>query len=93
MLYSGNVAHLHCSGSVPHSTVPSHLSQQQMLRSILKEILQFVLLNNLPPAHEPQHNELQQIKNCNPCANGHGIFVLLHYGDLMQTERLSNHFL
>lgn len=42
--------------------------------------------NNLPPAHEPQFNELQQIKNCNPCANGHGIFVSLHYGDLMQTE-------
>lgn len=32
--------------------------------------------NNLPPAHEPQLNELQQIKNCNPCANGHGIFCL-----------------
>lgn len=46
-------------------------------------------LNNLPPAREPQLNELQRIKNCNPCANGHGIFVLLHYGDLMQTEELS----
>lgn len=43
-------------------------------------------LNNLPPAHESQFNELQQIKNCNPCANGRGIFALLHYGDLMQTE-------
>lgn len=45
--------------------------------------------NNLLPEREPQLNELQQIKNCNPCANGHGIFVLLHYGDLMQTEELS----
>lgn len=31
-------------------------------------------LNNLLPAHEPEHNELQQIKNCNPCGNGHSIF-------------------
>lgn len=49
--------------------------------------------NNLPPAHELQRNELQHIKNCNPCANGHGIFVSLHCGDLMQTAELSNHFL
>lgn len=43
--------------------------------------------NNLPLAHEPHFNELQQIRNYNPCANDHSIFVLLHYGDLMQTER------
>lgn len=46
-------------------------------------------LNNLPPGREPQPNERQQIKNCNPRANDHGIFVVLHYGDLMQTEKLS----
>lgn len=46
-------------------------------------------LNNLPPACEPRRNELQKMKNCNPCANGHGIFVLLHYGDLLRTEELS----
>lgn len=61
--------------------------------SSIKRNIAISPLNNLPPAHEHQHNELQKIKNCNPCANSHGIFVLLHYGDLMQTEGLSNHFL
>lgn len=49
--------------------------------------------DNLPTAHEAEDNEPRQIKNCNPSANGCGIFVLLHYGDLMQAEGLSNHFL
>lgn len=46
-------------------------------------------LNKPPLARELRLNELQKIKNCNPRANGRGIFVLLHYGDLMQTEELS----
>lgn len=64
-----------------------------MLNPISREKMAASPLNNLSPAHRPQHNELRQIKNCNPRANGRGIFVLPHYGDLMQTEELPNHFL